>query len=178
MVFIGILCWVFYLRDVYKNRIRRPIDVTMRFSGLSFINLGLSLGVLFMLLTGNFTSKWQMSYGILIFLGWISSLALGMTFKTLPFIVWNGHYKHLNGKGRIPLPKELYKDWLVRLQWWLFLGALYMLITSLLIEQFYIMQLGLVLLLATSLSYVINVIIILQHKTNFSHANPSTVTTQ
>jgi len=92
-----------------KNRIKRPIDVTLKFSGLSFINLILTIIALLLILVWPPFRHGQIAYGILAILGWITALALGMTFKTLPFIVWNNHYKNLNGKGKIPLPKELYR---------------------------------------------------------------------
>lgn len=173
LVFTGIIFWIFYLRDVYNNRIKRPIDVTLRFSGLSFVNLCLALLLLVLILAWRPAGQLQILYGTLAVLGWISSLALGMTFKTLPFIVWNGHYKHLNGKGRIPLPKELYLQWLVRLQWWFYIAALYGLLSGVLLQLEALIQIALVFLIATSISYGINVLYILQHKTSFIHATPT-----
>lgn len=174
LVLIGIGCWVLYLMDVYNNRIKRPIDVTLRFSGLSFFNLALSLGCLILLIIWPPFNRAQILYGILAILGWISALALGMTFKTLPFIIWNGHYKHLNGKGKIPLPKELYRAQLVNLQWWLYIAAIYGLIIGLILQLGILIQVALICLVGTSLSYGLNVLIILRHKTNFTHATSST----
>ncbi|QEC72886.1 hypothetical protein FSB73_15575 [Arachidicoccus ginsenosidivorans] len=170
IVLMGIVFWLFYQRDVYKNRIKRPIDVTLKFSGLSFINLILTIIALLLILVWPPFRHGQIAYGILAILGWITALALGMTFKTLPFIVWNNHYKDLNGKGKIPLPKELYRGWLVRVQWWLYMAALYGLLAGLILHINIVLQLALISLVATSISYGINVLIILQHKTSFIHA--------
>lgn len=176
IVIIGILCWLVYLRDVYKNRIKRPIDITLQFSGLSFINLILAIGVLALLILGHPFSQGHLAYGILAILGWLSALGLGMTFKTLPFIVWNGHYKKLNGKGKIPLPKELYHQWLVKIQWWLFMIALYGLLLGVFFQVLLIIHAALLLLTGSALSYGLNVLIVLQHKTNFAHATSSATT--
>ncbi|SDZ83720.1 Cytochrome C and Quinol oxidase polypeptide I [Arachidicoccus rhizosphaerae] len=174
IVIAGIGHWLLYLRDVYKNRIKRPIDVTLQFSGLSFVNLMAALVFLTLLLTGSPLGNGHIAYGILAILGWISALGLGMTFKTLPFIVWNGHYKHLNGKGKIPLPKELYRQWLVNVQWWLFVIALYALLAGVLWGSPWVTKIALIFLTGTSLSYGLNVLIVLKHKTNFIHATSTT----
>ena len=176
IVITGILSWLLYIRDVYKNRIKRPIDVTLQFSALSFINLIAALGVLIWLLAGHVFAQGYLAYGTLVILGWISALGLGMTFKTLPFIVWNGHYKNLNGKGKIPLPKQLYRQWLVKVQWWLFILALYGLLAGVLLQICWLLQLALIFLTGTTLSYGLNVLIVLKHKTNFIHATPSATT--
>lgn len=173
LILTGILCWLLYLRDVYKNRIKRPIDITLHFSGLSFINLTLTILCLFLILTWQPAGQQQIAYGILAILGWISALALGMTFKTLPFIVWNGHYKKLNGKGKIPLPKELYRPGLIKWQWWLYLAALYGLLAGIFLQLDPLIKFALLCLIGTSLSYGLNVLIILKHKTHFNHANPT-----
>ena len=48
------------------------------------------------------------AYGFSIFFGWITAMIFGMTFKTLPFIVWNKVYHHRAGLGKTPSPKDLY----------------------------------------------------------------------
>ena len=50
------------------------------------------------------------SYGFIIFFGWMTAIILGMTFKTLPFIVWNKVYHQLAGKGKTPNPKDLFSN--------------------------------------------------------------------
>lgn len=170
LLLAGIACWMLYLKDVYNNRIKRPLDITLRFTGLSFINLGLTIAALILIVLWRPPIRSQIIYGLLAILGWLSALALGMTFKTLPFIVWNGHYKHLNGKGKIPLPKELYRHNLLQLQWWLYLLALYGLTAGLLLQLDLLIKVSMLSLIGTSLSYGLNIVIILRHKTIFIHA--------
>jgi hypothetical protein len=50
----------------------------------------------------------MIAYGFIIFFGWITAIILGMTFKTLPFIVWNKVYHQQAGKGKTPNPKDLF----------------------------------------------------------------------
>ena len=174
LILSGIVLWMAYLKDVYKNRIKRPVDISLRFSGISFVNLILTLGCLVGILCCPWGGQGQVVYGMLAILGWLSSLALGMTFKTLPFIVWNGHYRHLNGKGRIPLPKELYRQWLLKLQWWLYIIAIYGLLAGISWRQELLLKTALICLCGTSLSYGLNVLIILKHKTSFTYDNATT----
>jgi hypothetical membrane protein len=43
-------------------------------------------------------------------LGWLTAIILGMTFKTLPFIVWNKVYHARSGLGKTPNPKDLFSS--------------------------------------------------------------------
>lgn len=173
LVCAGIIFWLLYLRDVYRNRIKRPLDPTMQFTGLSFIHLVFALGCIPLLILLADSARWSMIYGVLAILGWITAIALGMTFKTLPFIVWNGHYKKLNGKGKIPMPRHLYKEKLLRYQWLLYIAAIYLLLIGLLLGQLLLIQAALALWILTGLAYSINVLIILMHKTKIPHDNTS-----
>jgi hypothetical protein len=48
--------------------------------------------------TNSGNMNFLISYGFVIFFGWITAIILGMTFKTLPFIIWNRTYHRLAGK--------------------------------------------------------------------------------
>lgn len=103
----GIGCWFLYLYDTFKNRLKRNIEVQMRFTILSFLFLiaTLLIALSIMILSD---LQWSILYGTYIFMGWLTALVLGKTFKTLPFIVWNFRYKNHHGKMKIPMPKDLY----------------------------------------------------------------------
>src|SRR3546814_5782505 len=77
--------------------------------------------VVLMMVSGN---QWSVLYGTFIFLGWISAIIFGKTFKTLPFIIWNMHYKDVHGKKNMPLPRDLYIEKLLFYQFWCFVAAL------------------------------------------------------
>lgn len=164
IVGIGTITWLLYLQDVYKNRLKKKIDLSMRhtFIAISCLIIGfLLIPVIYFAVD----TKWSFVYGLFLFLGWISSIILGMTFKTLPFIVWNDRYKNLNGKVKIPLPKHLYSEKLVMYQFWIFLSALYIMALSIVFQQALFLKIGFALWVLVACLYCINVGKILTHKT-------------
>lgn len=163
LVVLGVVWWLRYLYDAYQKRLRKKIEVLMRHSFLSFLCLVLALALVpvVYLAKGN---QWAMLYGTLLFMGWISSLILGMTFKTLPFIIWNNQYKHFSGKVKVPLPKDLFNEKLTLWQFWLFVVALLSFALAIVIQNTIIIRLASILWLLLAILYCINVFILLLHK--------------
>lgn len=166
----GIICWLLYIIDVYKKRLKKKIDIPMSHSLWSLIYLIVAIGFIPFVYFG-VNMKWTFVYGVFLFMGWISSLILGMTFKTLPFIVWNNHYKNLHGKGKIPMPKDLYNARMLKIQFWFFVIAIYVLALSLIVEQPLFLKIALGIWIFVPLFYVINVVKILTHKTKIDVGN-------
>ena len=100
------------------------------------------------------------------FLGCITNIILGMTFKTLPFIVWNDHYKMLSGKVKVPLPKQLYNEKLLPWQFRSTIAALVSLSVGIIFQQLCIIQIALGLWIVVAVLYNWNVFKVLMHKTN------------
>ena len=105
-------------------------------------------------------------YGVAIFLGFITSLILGQTFKILPFIVWLREYGKLKGKEKKLLPKDLYSSPILTSQFVVYILAMPTLILGILLTQPIIMKVGALLLLATATLYTINIFKIVLHKSN------------
>lgn len=111
-VFAAVSLFAFYCYQSFKKRIRRQTDNQIRISLLSVLMMGLPLvllaviAILFAVSTTD--TRLIMAYGFSIFFGWITAMIFGMTFKTLPFIVWNKVYHHRAGLGKTPSPKDLY----------------------------------------------------------------------
>ena len=164
LVLAGIICWLLYLRDAYIKRVRKKTDVMMKHTFVSFFCL--AVGVLLIpavwFLKGQ---QWAILYGTFLFMGWITGIILGKTFKTLPFIIWNDHYKDLSGKVKVPLPKHLYDERLVSWQFGFFIAALIVLAIGIISNYFFIIQFALALWLIVSVMYSYNVIKTLLHKT-------------
>jgi hypothetical protein len=102
-------------------------------------------------------------YGATIFFGFITSLILGQTFKTLPFIIWMHRYSKVAGRQKTMLPKDLYSQTLVKAQYVVYLVALPTLIVGILLSISVVIKTGGVLLLATAVLYTINVLKIVMH---------------
>lgn len=165
----GILTWISYLADAFRNRLRKKTDVLMKTSFLSF--LWLIGGLAILPLTFSTDIRWATVYGIFLFLGWITALILGKTFKTLPFIIWNEHYKMHTGKVKVPLPKNLYSDQLMNYQLYLYLAAFIGLNAGLMGEWPWVVQLSLVCWIGLALIYVWNVFTVIFHKPDLHYGN-------
>lgn len=103
-----------YIFRVWQSRIRRKVDQPMRISLLSVAMMLLPLFILLVVsgyrISGKPLNRLVLLYGFLIFFGWMTSLILGMTFKTLPFIIWNKCYHDKAGLMKTPDPKSLMSD--------------------------------------------------------------------
>lgn len=164
LILAGVICWLRYLADAFRNRVRKKTDYLMKHTFISFLMLLLAFGALPLVLFQQ-DIRWVMLYGTLLFMGWISGIILGMTFKTLPFIVWNGHYKHLSGKMKVPLPKQLYRESLVNIQFYCSLAAIVLLTAGVIVQYVLLIRIALAVWCVVGLIYLYNVIKVLRHKT-------------
>lgn len=163
-VLLGIVFWLMYLYDAYKNRLRKRVELLMKHAFLSFLSLILAVLIIPVVYYSE-GYRWVMVYGTLIFLGWITNIILGKTFKTLPFIIWNGHYKHLSGKVKVPLPKHLYSEQLTIWQFRIFIAALLTFALGLVLQHLVVIRIGLFLWVVLAVIYNVNVFKLLLHKT-------------
>ncbi|MDP4131815.1 MAG: cytochrome C oxidase subunit I [Bacteroidota bacterium] len=156
-----------YCRRAYKVRLRKQVDEQLTLSLLSVALL--LLPVLCLLVTMAFMSKNQQAhivvlYGFCIFFGWITAMILGMTFKTLPFIVWNKVYHDRAAKGKTPAPKELFSEKLFRQMKVFYLSGFGLFITGLVFLNDILLISGAAALVLAALSYAGNVARIILHK--------------
>ncbi|HTI59005.1 cytochrome C oxidase subunit I [Mucilaginibacter sp.] len=111
-IFTAVSLFVFYCYQSYKKRIRKQTDNQIRISLLSAFMMGIPLVLLavvsILLAISKVDPKLITAYGFSIFFGWITAIIFGMTFKTLPFIIWNKVYHHRAGLGKTPNPKDLF----------------------------------------------------------------------
>lgn len=174
---IGIVCWLYFLVDNFKSRMRKKIDIQMRHAYVSLLCLVLGLLTIplihyYQSSSGGQASTVTMVYGTFLFMGWITGLILGQTFKTLPFIVWNDHYKELTGRVKVPLPRDLYRERLLKVQFWLYLTALLFLVSGISLGQLQLIRVGAILWVGVAGLYGYNVSQILFHKTKTIELNP------
>jgi hypothetical protein len=166
----GIGCYLLYISKCIRCRIKRHIDLPMKHSLLSFILLGTGIVcipfvIYYYLHHNQMGTKVTLIYGIILIMGWITALILGQTFKTLPFIVWSKHYEHLAGKARIPMPSDLFKINLLRLQMIAFILFCTGFIAGCAFNSSVLIGIGCVALLIAAAAYVANVLIVIFHKT-------------
>jgi hypothetical protein len=165
----GIFCWMIYVFHCFKSRMRKSFDLPIWHTLLSLTLLLTSLIVLpfiifYQLKADPLSIRNTNLYGTLLFMGWVTALILGQTFKTLPFIAWIKHYHHLAGKSTIPMPADLFSKKILQLQFiafTLFSGCFY---AGLIFESEMLVRTGLVCFLLTTILYISNVVIIISHK--------------
>ena len=163
IVGLGILAWLAYLADAYRRRVRKKVELLMKHTMVSFICLLMGLALLPVAYYAPDT-KWTAIYGTFLFLGWVTGIILGKTFKTLPFIVWNNRYQGLHGKAKVPLPKQLYDERLTVYQFYLYIGAFSLLVVGMVANEVWVIRAALCLWLLLAAVYLRNVIRILFHK--------------
>ncbi|HTO15547.1 MAG TPA: hypothetical protein VLZ83_07240 [Edaphocola sp.] len=167
LILIGVGKFVNFCRNANKVRIRKSVDEQMKISLLSVIQMLLPIIILLIVMLfvpqkGN--ENITMLYGFTIFFGWLTAIIMGMTFKTLPFIVWNKVY-HKNAHGaKTPVPKELFKENIFTGMSLSYIAGFLTTIIGILLQNDLTLKIGAVLLLIAAVLYVTNTTIILFHK--------------
>jgi hypothetical protein len=169
LVASGVVLFGNFCHKAYTERLRKKVDEQMKISLLSVVLLALPLLLAFILIfalliigTGNIALS--TAYGFVIFFGWITAIILGMTFKTLPFIIWNKVYHRLAGKGKTPNPKDLFNDKIFHWMSLSYIVGLIVFAVGILMQLAFILKTGAALLLATAILYNWNVLLLIKHK--------------
>jgi len=169
MVAIGVLFFVSFIYDSYKKRMRKKLDIGMRYSMLAVASVLLPIVISSVLILGvdveyELLSRIIIFYGFSILFGFITTLILGQTYKTLPFIIWLEKYKKLVGKTKTPLPRELYSEKIASIQFYLYLGFIITMPIGILLNNLLLVKAGSIALLVVAILYNINILKIILHK--------------
>lgn len=168
LIIIGMVFYFSFIFKVYKKRARKILDIGMKQSLIAIVILGIpiSTGILInsdAISDPKFLLQMMLFYGVSIFLGFISMLVLGKTFKTLPFIVWLKLSK-TKGKTKTPLPKDLYSETMVKWQFAFFVLGLILLLSGILLSVVLLIKAACILLIIAAVLYNINVFKLLFYK--------------
>jgi hypothetical protein len=168
LLMVAIALFIFYCKKAYDERIRKNVDDSMKLSLLSVLMLILPLlaFILLIFVINMFSAKGSVAnlYGFLIFFGWLTAIILGMTFKTLPFIVWNKVYRNQATNQSTPSPKDLFNGSVVKLSIISYLLGFALFAAGLLYVEKLMLDVGALLLVATAVLYNFNVLKIFFHK--------------
>lgn len=166
LVLIALALFGIYNYRAYKTRIRKHVDDQMKISLLSVTMLLLPLvclmGIIYFIREDS-KPNIVLLYGFCIFFGWITALIIGMTFKTLPFIIWNKGY-HSRSTGKTPAPKELFSENLFKVMGLLYLTGFILFVAGILILNDLFLKAGAAILLTSAIFYVINVVKTVFHR--------------
>jgi len=168
-ILLGVIAFLRFNYVAFSKRIRKKLDVGMKLSATAFILLAISLVMGFAILIGpNFLgamqTRFEIAYGILIVLGFLTALVLGQTYKTLPFIIWLQKYQSKVGKIKVPLPQELYSEKIAGYHFYSFVSGIIVLISGILLAEVIVIRIGAALIILTAALYNYNVFKIVFHK--------------
>jgi hypothetical protein len=159
LVLIAMILFAMFCYKAYKVRIRKQVDEQMKVSLLSVALLFLPLVTLLVVIyfiSTNVKANMVLLYGFCIFFGWITAIIFGMTFKTLPFIVWNKVY-HTRAVGKTPAPKELFSEKLFQIMVVLYLAGFVLFLFGIILLNDILLKTGAASLLISAIFYVSNV---------------------
>lgn len=159
LILVAVGVFIRYCFAARKARIRRNVDPQMKLSLLSVTMLLLpllALIIIIALLSNNANATITLLYGFTIFFGWLTAIILAMTFKTLPFIVWNKVYQN-RAVGKTPLPKDLFSERLFDSMAYCYLGGFVVFVGGIISSYDLVLKTGAALLLISALLYTTNV---------------------
>jgi len=164
----AIILFGYYCYRAYHERLRKKVDYQVKISLLSVFMMALPLVFLFvvilLLLFSVDNIHLILTYGFCIFFGWITAIIFGMTFKTLPFIVWNKVYHDKAGLGKTPNPKELFSDKIFLIMGISYLSGFVLFVTGVLISNELTIKIASIFLLVAAILYNGNVWKAVTHK--------------
>ena len=165
---LALLLFGRFCRKSYLQRIRKQVDGQMKISLISVAMMAVPLLTLIVVVTTLLflpvNTKLVLAYGFTIFFGWLTAVILGMTFKTLPFIVWNKVYHAKAGLGKTPDPKELFSARMFNAMVISYLPGFLLFAIGVVIANALVIKLGAGLLLCCAFLYNANVLKIFFHK--------------
>lgn len=167
LIAIALALFASFIYKAYQKRIRKSVDEQVKTSLLSVGMLSIPLVVIlaFVILMANWGHRQFLTlYGFSIFFGWISAIIIGMTFKTLPFIVWNKVYHKIAGLGKTPNPKDLFKSNLFMGNIIAYVLGFMIFCAGILLTDTVLLNIGATLLLINAVLYNANVFFILFHQ--------------
>lgn len=155
----ALILFIRYVKQCYRQRIRRKVDSQV---GLSLFSVPLmvlpAIMLLVLMIFGNkIDSKLGTLYGFVIFFGWLSSIIMGMTFKTLPFIVWNRIHSNVSDLHTVPTLKEFIGEKLFAAMSVCYLAGFIGFIPAILFGYTWLLDLSAALLLLSAILYCWNV---------------------
>lgn len=167
LVMLALLNFIFFIYKTYTKRVKRSLDFGMK---KAVIAISFLLIPIFIIIISFYSKNNSIAliYGFALLVGFISMLIMGLTYKTLPFIIWLKIYKTFIGKQTTPLPKDLYSELLQKFQFIFFILSFWVIMAGILFLTQLIVQIGSLLLFIASVLYLINMLKIVLHQSKIS----------
>ena len=167
-IFIALLMFGHFCYKAYKDRLRKKVDSQLQISLLSVLMMLLPiiflLIIILLLLFSINNMRLILTYGFCIFFGWITAIIFGMTFKTLPFILWNKTYHTRAGLGKTPNPRELFNNKIFLVMTIAYLAGFILFGAGIIFTNELILKIAALLLVLAAVLYNKNVFKMIMHK--------------
>lgn len=113
----GVGCFLWQARAFHRARVRRKLDVGMRFAGcaLGFLAASALLGP-FVLAVGLAHPRLATAYVAIGLLGGIVLYVTGFFYKIVPLLAWTARYRGRMGKGPVPTVAEMFSAPMAHIQ--------------------------------------------------------------
>lgn len=169
LIFAAAVGFIIYCYKAYKYRLRNQVDEQVKISIFSTGVILLPILLLLVIVTVlSSVAETQinliLTYGFLIFFGWLTSIILGMTYKTLPFIVWNKVYHHRASLGKTPTPKDMFSHTIFNTMAVFYLIGIFVFAFGIYFAHLTVLNIGAVSIVITSILYNWNIIKLVTHK--------------
>lgn len=164
VITIGLILYLIQIYFIFKKRVRKKLDIGLKFSAVSFFMLGLStlLGFSFLFIEYENITNLTLVYGFMIIVAYISTLIVGQMYKIVPFLVWYHKYSSKVGIEKVPMLKEMFSEKLAELNLYLMLVGIIISVLSFLSQINILLLIGFVLLFISSVIFSFNMIKVLR----------------
>ncbi|BDQ04312.1 MAG: hypothetical protein KatS3mg036_0768 [Ignavibacterium sp.] len=160
VIFAGMLLYLIQISVIFRKRIRKKLDVGLKFTAISLFILGITTLLNFSFLFFNYENVINLTlvYGILFLVGFASTLIVGQMYKIVPFLVWYHKYSSKVGIEKVPMLKDMFNEKLAEYHLYLMISGLVISIISLSFQLKVLLLFGFSILLISSIIFSFNMI--------------------
>lgn len=160
LIFIGMLLYLSQILIIFKKRIRKKLDIGLKYTAVSLLILGLTTLLNFSFLFFNYEEMINLTlvYGVMFLIGFAATLIVGQMYKIVPFLVWYHKYSSKVGLEKVPMLKDMFNETYAEYQLYIMESGLALAIISLLLQNKILLLFGFALLFISSIIFSINMI--------------------
>ncbi len=109
-VLAGVALYVGDMVRIIRRRMRRRMDISLRYMLASLVYLLAAAATGVGLLLRLPAERWAIAYGYLAIAGWVGLVVIGMAHKIVPLLVWHVRFGGRLGLEKVPLPNDLLSE--------------------------------------------------------------------
>lgn len=158
----SLMIFLYQIFLIIKSRIRKRLDVGMKFSAIAYSMLGvvILLGIVITFVSYYKVVNTTLIFGYLIMFGFISFLIVGQMYKIVPFLVWYHKYSDKVGIEKVPMLKDLFDEKKAYLGLYIMFAGTVAVVISFLLNEPTALLISFTLMFISSLIFAYNMITI------------------